>query len=361
VLFLHNSVVHTYILLFLGDHILVRKANPLGRKALIRKHHLALTVRHYVAKHPNSVLASSFPETCDFELDFAEFLDEALVEAYEVRQSLTENEEREPNERAWWILKPGMSDRGQGIRLFSTTEELTEIFESFEGDSDADEEDEGDTSVVTSQLRHFVAQKYVHPPLLVGNRKFHIRAYVLAVGGLKVYVYRRMLALFAAQEYSPPWENGDLAAHLTNTCLQTGERDGSVRLFWDLEKEIGKERLQAIWEKVCKTVGETFEGAARGQRVHFQVRHPLARRNASNERYILMLYENSASPERVRDIWRRLHSERGWASLPARGKCIPRFQADWRGALRSNIRFVGGYGQDRSGTVLWCERDTTAE
>jgi len=33
------------------------------RKALIRKHHLALTVRHHVAKHPDSVLTSSFPET----------------------------------------------------------------------------------------------------------------------------------------------------------------------------------------------------------------------------------------------------------------------------------------------------------
>ena len=259
-------------------------------------------MRHHVAKHPNSVLTSSFPETCDFELDFAEFLDEALLEAYEVRQSLTENEGREPSERAWWILKPGMSDRGQGIRLFSTMEELTEIFESFEEDSDADEEDEGeggDTSVVTSQLRHFVTQKYVHPPLLVGNRKFHIRAYVLAVGGLKVYVYRRMLALFAAKEYSPPWENGDLAAHLTNTCLQTGERDGSVRLFWDLEKEVGKERLQAIWEEVCKTVGETFEGAARGQRVHFQVCTHW-RRNTSDERYAILMLHAKSSLSRTR-------------------------------------------------------------
>ena len=227
-----------------------------------------------MAKNPDSILTQAFPVTCDFELDFAEFLDEALMEAYEVSDSLALNETLEEDERTWWILKPGMSDRGQGIRLFSTIEELTDIFESFEVDSDDEdaEEVEGDTSVMTSQLRHFVAQKYVHPPLLVDGRKFHVRTYVLAVGGLRVYVYRDMLALFAAREYSPPWVDDDLTAHLTNTCLQTGERVGSVRLFWELEAEVGKERLADVWDKICATTGDLFEAAARGQRVHFQVR-----------------------------------------------------------------------------------------
>ena len=42
---------------------------------------------------------------------------------------------------------------------------------------------------MTSQLRHFIAQPYIHPPLLLqskGGRKFHIRAYVLAVGGTTI-------------------------------------------------------------------------------------------------------------------------------------------------------------------------------
>ena len=302
---------------------------------MIRKHHLSLTARHHVAKHPGSILASAFPTTCDFELDFAEFLDDALLEEYELTESLAANEAKPPSERTWWILKPGMSDRAQGIRLFSTTAELAEIFESFEGDSEGEgdgDDDDGDgderhrgshhhTSVVTSQLRHFVAQKYVHPPLLVGNRKFHIRAYVLAMGGLQVHVFRQMLALFAAKDYAPPWDDGgDLAAHLTNTCLQTAaisttgttatisttgttatisttgttatttttttssssssgssgggggraERDGSVSLFWDLAED-GVDGLEAIWDKICATVAEVFEAAARGQRVYFQV------------------------------------------------------------------------------------------
>ncbi|KAI5800969.1 survival protein sure-like phosphatase/nucleotidase [Pyronema domesticum] len=270
------------------------------RKALIRKHHLSLTIRHHVAKVPSCALSRAFPLTCDFELDFAEFLDEALMEAFELSSSLESNSSLSPAERQWWILKPGMSDRGQGIRLFSTLEELEEIFQSWEeesdeeddedaeydeygnkirnddeddeaGDNDEDNEDEdGDDGIVTSQLRHFVAQEYLHPPLLVDNRKFHIRVYVLAVGGLKVYVYRKMLALFAAREYAAPWVEEELTAHLTNTCLQTGEREGSVRLFWDLGKEVGREKLEGVWGKVCEVVGDVFEGAARGQRVHFQ-------------------------------------------------------------------------------------------
>jgi tubulin--tyrosine ligase len=52
-----------------------------------------------------------------------------------------------------------MADRGMGIRLFHTKEDLQQIFESFEEDSDDDERTDGSaTNVVTSQLRHFVIQ-----------------------------------------------------------------------------------------------------------------------------------------------------------------------------------------------------------
>ncbi|CAZ83136.1 unnamed protein product [Tuber melanosporum] len=252
------------------------------RKALIRKHYLAQTIRQHVTKHPESPLSKAFPLACDFELDYAEFLDEALIETYELCDSLRANEEKSGKDRQWWILKPGMSDRGQGIRLFGTKEELTAIFQSFEraedsgDDADESNEDQGNnkgTSIVTNQLRHFIAQKYIHPPLLIGNRKFHLRTYVLSVGGLKVYVYKRVLALFAAKMYSPPWKDSqDLTGHLTNTCLQSGEREGSVRLFWDLHASLpgGTLTLETVWGNLCKIVAETFEAAATGQRVHFQ-------------------------------------------------------------------------------------------
>ncbi|KAK8044918.1 hypothetical protein PG993_004942 [Apiospora rasikravindrae] len=278
------------------------------RKALIRKHYLGTTIEHWVAKHPESVLNSHFRRGDAFEVDYAEFLDDALVEAFDLRASLDKNEEIEDaKDREWWILKPGMSDRGQGIRLFSTMEELQGIFDGWEedeedededeedGDGDAtigkkeeDEDDDKDDGITASHLRHFVAQPYIHQPLLLpayDNRKFHIRTYVLCVGSLDVYVYREMLALFAGKPYVAPWEAStgddaseiDLEAHLTNTCLQRTVKDGSVRRFWDINiptttATVSEEpSKQAIFDQICAVTGDLFQAAAQGgMTMHFQ-------------------------------------------------------------------------------------------
>ena len=289
------------------EHILFNTASSLAnayviRKALTRKHYLSTTVSNWVSKHPDSLLRKHFAFGFEFELDYAEFLDDALLEAYELRESLQKNEERPDSEREWWILKPGMSDRGQGIRLFSSEDQLREIFEEWEVDSDdevdedddnnnnqkKDEEEEeggggGDQGVITSQLRHFIAQPYIDPPLLLpssSNRKFHIRTYVLAVGALKVYVFHEMLALFAAKPYGRPWETADddvidLARHLSNTCFQEGgsANEGSVRRFWTLESEVpglSSDWKAKVFGQICSITGEVFEAAARGMMIHFQ-------------------------------------------------------------------------------------------
>lgn len=258
------------------------------RKALIRKHYLSTTAYNWIAKNPKSILATNLKPACDFELDYAEFLDDALTEAWELKASFEKNEGKAAEDREFWILKPGMSDRGNGIRLFSTEEELQSIFEEWEADlpdSDDEEDDEEaqpkdnegkDDVLMTSHLRHFIAQPYIHPPLLLeGNpRKFHIRTYVLAVGSLKVYVYRQMLALFAADPYTPPWTPDTLfTAHLTNTCLQDGSREGSVQSFWDLPSThtiLPPTWKNSTFSQICELTGEIFEAAAKGMMVHFQ-------------------------------------------------------------------------------------------
>jgi tubulin--tyrosine ligase len=276
------------------DHIMSHHSTSLInayiiRKALIRKHYLSTTAHNWITKNSSSILATNVKPSCEFELDYAEFLDDALVEAWELQASFSRNEEKGEEEREWWILKPGMSDRGQGIRLFSTEEELQSIFEEWEAERpDSDDEDgspeqkekdgaeqgEGGNYIVTSHLRHFIAQPYIHPPLLLPSnpRKFHIRTYVLAVGSLKIYVYKQMLALFASTPYVPPWSapysSTNLSAHLTNTCLQTGSHDGSVHLFFSLQ--ISDELKNSIFKQICEVTGEIFEAAAKGMMVHFQ-------------------------------------------------------------------------------------------
>lgn len=165
------------------------------RKALIRKHFLARCVHTYLAKHPASALRAGVPRTWDVELAFADELDEKWAdELWELGVALDGDADA-----GWWILKPGMADRGMGIRLFDSKEALAAIFEEFEedDDDDADENDEDadssrdDTAVITSQLRHFVVQvrrtthccspailiqpqEYVPDPLLLDPRQVPI-------------------------------------------------------------------------------------------------------------------------------------------------------------------------------------------
>ncbi|KAL2203117.1 sure-like protein [Sarocladium strictum] len=248
------------------------------RKALIRKHFLTTTVDHWVAKNPESVLKQHVKRSEAFELDYAEFLDDALIEAFDLRESMDRNEEKDGAEgREWWILKPGMSDRGQGIKLFSTMDELQAIFDVWEEERpDSDDEDEEDTAqdstrdyITTSHLRHFVAQPYIHPPLLVDYHKFHIRTYVLCTGSLSVHVYQPMLALFAAKPYVAPWTSStDIETFLTNTCLQDSPNANSVRLLSSLP--LSSELLDSVKKQIGQISGELFEGAARAMPVHFQ-------------------------------------------------------------------------------------------
>lgn len=260
------------------------------RKALIRKHYLSATVDHWVAKHPASALARHVRRSEAFEVDYAEFLDDALIEAFDVRESMARNARLEDAAaRQWWILKPGMSDRGQGIRLFSTMDELQAIFGQW--DEERPDSDDGSTGegapggpgdegsgdyITTSHLRHFVAQPYIHPPLLLESdpRKFHVRAYVVCTGSLDVHVYRPMLALFAAKPYLAPWAHPptDVDCFLTNTCLQRQRRQAAARpsvcRFWDLP--LAPPRLVDIFDQICRVTGDVFEAAATAMPMHFQ-------------------------------------------------------------------------------------------
>lgn len=255
------------------------------RKGLIRKHFLANTVAVYTAKNPSSILKTATPESYNIEVDYAEFLDEALDEAYELRCELNQNESLSLDERRTFILKPSMSDRGQGIRLFQTIEGLQAIFNSFEGDETDDEQDpetaadDDSNGIITSQLRHFVVQDYVSNILLLpkhSNRKFHIRTYVVVSGAIKVYVFREMLALFALSAYERPSssdsEDGEipLHGHLTNTCLQGEEKDEkSVDLFWQLEG-LSANSKEKIYQELCQVTGELFKAAVGGGSIFFQ-------------------------------------------------------------------------------------------
>ena len=139
------------------------------RKALIRKHFLSRTIHSYVTKHPDSPLARAVPRTWEIELTFADELDEMWTdELFDLTEFLEVSGDLKPR---WCILKPGMADRGMGIRLFDSKDGLQSVFEKFEENEDAEDEDEDRTGVVVSQLRHFVVQ--VCPRVLRNPARSH--------------------------------------------------------------------------------------------------------------------------------------------------------------------------------------------
>lgn len=246
------------------------------RKSLIRKHYLANTIAVYQAKNPTSILKTAFPESFQFELTYAEFLDDTLDEVYELRCELMENEEKL---NKTFILKPSMTDKGQGIHIFKTIDQLQTIFNSFDEDDTDDEGDETNDGMIISQLRHFVVQEYISHPLLLpdyGNRKFHIRTYVLATGQLQVYVYDRMLMLFSAEKYKNPDllindiedEIIDMTGHLTNTCLQDETDEKVVEELRN--SSLSNETQQNIRNQIHLIVGDLFKAAVNVDRMNFQ-------------------------------------------------------------------------------------------
>ncbi|KAJ1801208.1 tubulin--tyrosine ligase [Coemansia sp. RSA 2399] len=245
------------------------------RKGLIRKAQMAFNIRLYTTKHPESVLVRGVPETWVLELDDIDYLDEALMECYEVENEMKDNEGLDPLERAQFILKPSLTGRGAGIHIFDTRARLESLLQKeFESDSEEDEEDEEENEAeqqngtrsyeAVSQIREWVVQRYISKPLLLeahGQRKFHIRVYALAAGDLNVYVYRQMLALFAPESYTPSASNLDnQAAHITNTCVQEKnpgfDESKAVDLFWNLQ--MPPEKRQSIFDQICRILSETF-------------------------------------------------------------------------------------------------------
>ncbi|KAI9152123.1 putative tubulin--tyrosine ligase [Paramyrothecium foliicola] len=240
--------------------------------ALARKDYLAGVASYWMAKCDKTVLKGHIPTTVALEVDYAEWLDDALIEAdsFELCASMELNETKEPCDREWWILKPAMCDRGYGIRLFSTKDDLSRCFQSVEDIEDDDDESTSTASAIpTSLLRRFVAQRYVSSPRTFQGKKFHIRAYVVALGRLKVFVYRDMIVLLASNNYQPPWLATDPRSYLTNTAIQARRQ---ARYFWDIEEHLMPSAWKdKVFEQICQVSAEIFLAAARTMPSRFNV------------------------------------------------------------------------------------------
>lgn len=177
-----------------------------------------------------------------------------MNEAFELRDILEENIHSSKPSTSF-ILKASMLDKASELFLFSTQAELEEFFTR-----NSNEEEDEDESI--SHVREWVVQRYLTNPKLLpiyGNRKFHLRVYVVAESNLRVYVYDGILALFASLPYQYDGQNYDRLRHITNTCAQTDSNvseDELVKEFWTLEG-INHEK---IFEQIKMITQEIFTG-----------------------------------------------------------------------------------------------------
>lgn len=251
------------------------------RKGLIRKAQIAFYLRKYLSKTTHSQLAKHLPDTFVFQLDYLDYIDEALNEVYEVEVALRENETmcKQPSSNieqqttTKFILKSSMTNKGAEMLLFDRRSQLERYFERRVNES----EDE------TLDLREWVIQRYIQNPLQLSwynQRKFHLRVYVLAVGNLNVYVYENILALFSLDAYNCPDrlpdDGVDMKSHITNTCVQLDNlkmektsdefrrlENECVRKFWQLKlhenEAVSEEKKSKIFQTIVECVGEIFK------------------------------------------------------------------------------------------------------
>lgn len=103
-----------------------------------------------------------------------------------------------------WLLKPGISSRGRGIRIFNRVDKIVNHIEWLKGNT-----------------RHWVVQKYIENPLIIHKRKFDIRQWVLVTdwNPLTIWIYNECYVRFAATEYDP--NSFERFTHLTNNTVSS--------------------------------------------------------------------------------------------------------------------------------------------
>eukprot|EP01022_Parablepharisma_sp_SALTPOND_P013287 TRINITY_DN1768_c0_g1_i1.p1 TRINITY_DN1768_c0_g1~~TRINITY_DN1768_c0_g1_i1.p1 ORF type:complete len:716 (+),score=63.40 TRINITY_DN1768_c0_g1_i1:921-3068(+) len=139
-----------------------------------------------------------------------------------------------------WILKPTGFNRGRGISVFDSLEKLKSLIKFYsEGvlenigveaepaPQNVDVE-QGRTSISNInnlpsiiKSRTFVIQKYIERPLLVYERKFDIRVWVLVTQELKLYFFKEGYIRTSCEKYTTSSDAIDKKnIHLTNNAVQ---------------------------------------------------------------------------------------------------------------------------------------------
>ena len=136
--------------------------------------------------------------------------------------------------RNYWIIKPSGCDRGKGVEIFKSLEELSKFLHLYSSGYNMSEymnmnyNDEDDTSPALKEgamenkcrktvFSKFVIQKYMERPALFKGFKFDIRAHALITQDNSVYVFRDSYVRICSLKYS--LDKSNYFGHLCNTSV----------------------------------------------------------------------------------------------------------------------------------------------
>ncbi|XP_014873459.1 protein polyglycylase TTLL10 isoform X1 [Poecilia latipinna] len=118
-------------------------------------------------------------------------------------------------ESSMWICKPTGLNRGKGIFLLKNQEDVTE----FRLKLQKMEELQADRRTPHRRIQPHIVQRYIQKPLLLNDRKFDVRSYLLIASTAPYMVFfRHGYVRLTCDVYDPTSKN--LSAHLTNQYMQ---------------------------------------------------------------------------------------------------------------------------------------------
>ncbi|KAL4435557.1 hypothetical protein ABPG74_020333 [Tetrahymena malaccensis] len=176
-----------------------------------------------------------------------------------------------------WMIKPAEFNRGRGIRIFTSIQQLNKILSEYQEDNAKEivryqnqiqgfssryntfsQDKKRSNSSYSSTKRYgkpkisqrYVIQKYIEAPLLIDERKFDIRMWVLISFDNKSYVFKEGYIRTACVSYDTSEQSlSNNIVHLTNNAIQKyaqnyGQHEqGNQLSFKNFEEYLTKKRI----------------------------------------------------------------------------------------------------------------------
>ena len=119
-----------------------------------------------------------------------------------------------------WLLKPTSLNRGRGVRVFSDLQTLKDYLKEYtQGFTEKVGKDSKDQNYIKTDA--FVIQKYIERPMLISERKFDIRTWVLVDHLNNLYFFDQGYVRMSSEKYDSSTNSiSNPLIHLTNNAVQ---------------------------------------------------------------------------------------------------------------------------------------------